>query len=98
MTDTVRRRCIRPTCRRWFPLTAPDLKFCPECRRLLLARENTGEKERNTAAMAELDFYLSVENKEREQWDTRIIDETGREVWALELARRYLAETRPRPL
>ena len=47
--------------------------------------------------MAEIDFYESGDNKEREQWDTRIIDETGREVWALDLARRYLTETRPRP-
>lgn len=97
MTDTLRRRCIKPTCRRWFHLTAPDLKFCPDCRRLLLARENSGAKDRSIAAMAEIDFYESGDNKEREQWDTRIIDETGREVWALDLARRYLTETRPRP-
>lgn len=88
------RRCRRPTCRRRFVVedTAPesaDLLFCDTCRSVML-----GDQFHRLVAQAnaESDFYTAV----RSEWDTQIIDENGATVWALDLAARYLAETRPR--
>lgn len=38
------------------------------------------------------------EDANRHTYDYRIIDENGKEVWAADLARRYRAETSPRPI
>ena len=97
MTSTVKRRCRRPTCRREFVLTATDLIFCPACRQSILAIERSQGRFLNEGAFREMEWYASEHNTTRSQWDARVIDENGREVWALDLAKRYLGETQPRP-
>lgn len=98
MTNYPQRRCKKPTCRRMFDVTALDLIFCPICREQILAAERAAGRTYQEGAFREMEWYASQHNKERNQWDTRIIDETGKEVWALDLAKRYLSETRPRPV
>lgn len=68
---------------------------CPQCRASILA------KEQNARAMsfrnAEAKRVDAFNESFRDFWDWRIIDETGRELWASDLAKRYRHDTMPRP-
>lgn len=68
------------------------LLFCPRCREEMLARE---PKPDNEEALVVSAAYASSTTARRE-WDVRIIDENGEEVWALDLAKRYKKQTEPR--
>lgn len=95
------RRCKRMTCRRRFEQQAPDLFFCPDCRRQMLLAENSGvpiNPFKNRAAIAESAFFEQAYEEERWAYDYKIKDELGREVWAGDWIKKALAETRPRPL
>lgn len=68
----------------------PGLTLCPRCRRRQLRIErgwNLAEMEREQRELA-----ILMRSQPREEWDVRIIDECGREVWARDLAKRYRAE------
>lgn len=88
--------CARTRCERLFEKGAPDLLYCPECRQAMLATEAAGSAQtwRNREALATTKFY---ETLLREQWDWQLLDETNTTVWASDLAKRYRAETLPRP-
>lgn len=91
MTGYRSRRCRRPTCRAKFTPASDDLIFCPRCRDWMLRMERQWDNK-------ELDIlnrFYSRAFKDRSDWDARIIDENGEEVWALDLAKRYLDQTRP---
>lgn len=89
-------RCRRPSCRKKFTYTPAIVDgrevlriFCNACTdRLLSLQARTAIN----SASRDAGLYESV----RSEWDYRIIDEYGDEVWALDLAARYHRETRPR--
>lgn len=95
-------RCRRPTCRSKFVPSFADIDgkrahtiFCPTCRATILAKERaSGRALHNKEALLSAAYFSSVDP--RENYDYRIIDEFGQEVWAWDLANRYRKETQPR--
>lgn len=84
----IRRRC---RCGRPYTRLYPEQRECLRCRQLyLILDDRRGDQGDQAAARALLD---SAEH----EGDYQIYDEQGRLVWARDLVKRYLAETRPRP-
>ena len=66
--------------------------YCAECSAIMLARKEPGYKRLIKKQL----LLAPIVEQPRHTWDFRIIDENGREVWALDLAERYRRELRKR--
>lgn len=82
--------CYR--CQKEFEPAFEHQVLCAGCRRIVVRKERwEAQKEQRkeiTLAQLELQYDLS----RRSEWDIRIIDEVGREVWAKDLAKQYRNE------
>jgi len=72
------------------------MKYCPQCRKRRALWCPQGDLLPSPPLTPLERAWLEAEPKLL--WDYRILDENHREVWASELQKRYIRETRPRGL
>jgi hypothetical protein len=71
-----------------------DFRFCVSCRSQILFSEHAKSIYlSNREALATASFWSATEHDD----DWQVIDTNGDTVWAADLAKRYRAETMPRP-
>lgn len=91
MTDSPQLECKR--CREaYLPVFGQQL-FCNRCRRVMVSAENAAVAKQRRRDQELADSYR---DEFVHMYDTLIIDEWGREVWASDLAQRYRKELNAR--
>ena len=79
-------------CGRSFKRRYPEQSSCLRCRAIQLTNDS------RRGDTAELERLQALFMREAHEGDWQLVDETGRLVWARDLRKRYLEETRPRPV
>lgn len=83
-------------CGRAFHQAFEEQERCPRCRALQLMLDGKRGDAKELFKAMRIQEAWEVAN--RHTYDWRVIDENGKEVWAADLARRYRADTHPRPM